>query len=1615
VSKARNALARISSFAALAPKAIPAAVATRRASRDAAGSAASSPARNRVLCAGFLALLALALLPAAASADTRIGGGGLGADASLVGPGGLGVPGALAVSKAEGGDIYVIDTAPYNQRVSQFKPDGTFVRAFGWGVVPGAASGTGDLANGTTSVTNVTTTSGSFAQGLNSAGRIITGPGIPPNTVITAVTSTGLELSNSATASATGAALTVVAGPGNVPTNEVQKLTVSATGGQFKLTFKSPDPGSTSDTTAPIPAAATHEQLQSALEALADIGAGNVSVSGGPGDAEGTSPYRIEFQGRYADVNVHPLSLTESTLSGGSPSSEATVTTPIEGGGALETCTTVCAGESFEIADPFSGRRSQESEPGQLDYSDEIAVDNNPSSGSYGDVYVVDQRNFRVEKYSPEGKLELIFGGGVDHTTGADVCTAADLAAGDACGAGLPGTGPSHFYKETPGTGPEGRSTNSWGHEGSNSIAVGPGGTVYVGDYGRIQEFEPSGAFAGEFVLPVKAGEEPQFVSSLALDSAGDIYERSVTYKDGLRGLEIKTQVPGIREWSPAHALLRTFDAGPEEAGSEPTHIALDEHGDLFASDKNSGAFTFRAFKPDATLYAEFTSDQAPKALGISVGDAAANLYASTEKAFPPNSPGCPIGCTERYIAVIPLPQPGPPVVEKQHVTAIEPTTATLSAVVNPKEFDTSYRFQYISEEKFKADGEAFGAGTEQTALTPLGRVERPDPVQAAISGLTPATVYHWRVLAESECEPVEHPGLICETKPEETFETLPPVSVRGFTTQTVGPELLTLKAELNPNGSATHYTIRYGTGAGYSCEPGNTCSAEGTLPAGNEFVKVESEGKEGVTFTGLKPNTTYRYQLVAENSYTSPGHPIEVDQAFTTELSQKEEREAEHCPNTNLREENSSLALSDCRAYEQVSPPFKAGYPVFEPQLAPSGNRVTFTSIGVFTGDTGKTFYDSHRTEAGWLTQATVGRPAGPDWQPVSGHGGFNAELDSWIFSLVPAIDSGEAEEAKRSNAYYIGSSDGSFAKATPTISLPAGEPSGAGPFDEIIAQSADFSHLFLGSSHPLLPTDPRPGTSTSGFDRIYEVTGAGGPAPAISLVAEVPLNLKPGINGTCTIDSVFGREANSSSADGSTLFYDAPVELSPGARCEDQFGSGPNRVALFARTAPDPAGPATTVQLNTNATPQCSSPSPCATAEIQGAHFYGASPDGTRAWFTTAQPLIDSDTDNTNDLYLAKLENGELKELVQVSAGEANPAHPTPGKGAGVNGGAEIVVNSADAKVVAFTATGVLTTHPNPTTGQSAVQGAPNLYVYDSQTRETKFVAHTGLGGESQFTPDGRYLLFRSAGRLTPDDTDNQTSLFRYDFQTGRLIRVSIGRRGNDGNGNDNAYGVFIPTALRRTHLDVAAGDITRSISADGSTVVFATTAPLVSRDTNSHRIEKGAPLPTGGTCREEGGCTFGEDVYEWEESGHGTCAEPGGCISLVSDGVDRHGTQGGALLSASGRDITFVSARGLVPADTDGVRDVYDARVEGGFPRPAEPAICKSNEICHGPVPPEPSPPTLGTETFVGPPNPKYCPKGFVKRHGHCVKVRKHHKRRRHHKRAARAANTNRGGHK
>lgn len=108
--------------------------------------------------------------------------------------------------------------------------------------------------------------------------------------------------------------------------DEVERITVNAAGGTFTVSHGG-------DTTEPLPYNASAEEVQSALESLASIGAGNVNVHGGPGGEGGGTPYLVTFVGSLAETAIAPLTTDRTSLAPGSEGvALATVVVLVPGG-----------------------------------------------------------------------------------------------------------------------------------------------------------------------------------------------------------------------------------------------------------------------------------------------------------------------------------------------------------------------------------------------------------------------------------------------------------------------------------------------------------------------------------------------------------------------------------------------------------------------------------------------------------------------------------------------------------------------------------------------------------------------------------------------------------------------------------------------------------------------------------------------------------------------------------------------------------------------------------------------------------------------------------------------------------------------------------------------------------------------------------------------------------------------------------------------------------------------------------------------------------------------------------------------------------------------------------
>lgn len=102
-------------------------------------------------------------------------------------------------------------------------------------------------------------------------------------------------------------------------TNEVQSITVDATGGTFTVTYSG-------QTTAALNWNITAAALQTALAGLSSVGAGHVVVTGGPG---ATAPLVCTFQGALGSTDLGAMTTGAGSLTGGAGT--ATVAEDVKG------------------------------------------------------------------------------------------------------------------------------------------------------------------------------------------------------------------------------------------------------------------------------------------------------------------------------------------------------------------------------------------------------------------------------------------------------------------------------------------------------------------------------------------------------------------------------------------------------------------------------------------------------------------------------------------------------------------------------------------------------------------------------------------------------------------------------------------------------------------------------------------------------------------------------------------------------------------------------------------------------------------------------------------------------------------------------------------------------------------------------------------------------------------------------------------------------------------------------------------------------------------------------------------------------------------------------------
>ena len=309
----------------------------------------------------------------------------------------------------------------------------------------------------------------------------------------------------------------------------------------------------------------------------------------------------------------------------------------------------------------------------------------------------------------------------------------------------------------------------------------------------------------------------------------------------------------------------------------------------------------------------------------------------------------------------------------------------------------------------------------------------------------------------------------------------------------------------------------------------------------------------------------------------------------------------------------------------------------------------------------------------------------------------------------------------------------------------------------------------------------------------------------------------------------------------------------------------------------------------------------------------FLGASKDGSTVLMSSMQQLTDDDTNESWDIYSVDVAGGDITRL---SMDPANPTVDTRAEEGWITGMSE------DAGTVYFAAQGAL--------AGGATDGQTNLYVsrdgvvtFIAGLDGFDFPAKSGHPTGAYATPSGDHLAFMTSNNLLPEDTDTQNltnDIYLYDAAANTLTFASPGA--------DEGRGVELPNPGANGR------GLTNTVSEDGGSVILFSADPISPEDENLEY-----------------------DLYEFAD----------GQVSLVSGGqADQIAAPIFIGATPNGSDVFFSTSEALVEADIDGLPDIYDARVGGGFPTPetpVPPAECRE-DACQGPAVERPSRPTPGS---------------------------------------------------
>ncbi len=556
-------------------------------------------------------------------------------------------------------------------------------------------------------------------------------------------------------------------------------------------------------------------------------------------------------------ARVHPLEVSETFASGGTPSAVAVNSTThhfyvvAEGGNSTPRVYNLDEGGQLDLAHP-------ELTGASFAHPYSVAVDNSGGENA-GYIYVV-YRPSSVQQFDPEGEATTV-----------TITESAIPANGTPQAGGLPPVVDNGSFEP-------------------REVAVDGSGDVFVTDDSAraIDVFTPAGVFVRQIASALSAG----FLNGITIGGS-DIYvalsvgeQKDGALESGLSELDAATgkcvsvgcaaidpaPITGVAVDEAAGKIFTTGQVNPDapvEGGKVTEYEAAT--GGLLGVTRPGALHLPRGISVDETSHKVIVADELPR------GEATVKIFGS-ERTLPDVVTEAPEVVTDHSATL------------RGEIGAAGVAGATCV-------------FQYVGQEEFDHGFE----GAAEASCVPGGPFsgEAMNAVHADVTGLRGGTTYHERILGTNSegSDPGE----------DVTFTTAGP-TVTGTEAVGITNESATLKGTVDPNKPATTYRFQYLTQAAF--EAGGWAGAS-EVPSGGASLGAGIEATPvSETISGLVPGTTYRFRILAVSADgTTEGQEVEFTAQQSSSPGLPDDRAYEQASPTQKNGANVQGAINSVQA----------------------------------------------------------------------------------------------------------------------------------------------------------------------------------------------------------------------------------------------------------------------------------------------------------------------------------------------------------------------------------------------------------------------------------------------------------------------------------------------------------------------------------------------------------------------------------------------------------------------------------------------------------------------------------------------------------------------------